>query len=141
MLDPGIAEFCRFYTERRTEEVRAAGNDPRLSNKLQNDFTPRLQTAVAGLRGTVHRILEGRVTYAIENHAEYTSTLRVIPSKSQIIHAPPLATCAKSGKPAPVDALGECAVSRSRVLRHLLVKSAVSDCYGLPEHMVTCDLS
>ena len=27
--DPGIAEFCRFYVERRTQEVKAAGGDAR----------------------------------------------------------------------------------------------------------------
>ncbi|MBY0560125.1 DEAD/DEAH box helicase [Hyphomicrobium sp.] len=141
MLDPGIAEFCRFYTERRTEEVHAAGNDPRLSKKLQDDFTPRLQTTITGLRGTVHRILEGQVTYSLDGQSEYTSTLRLAPSTSQIITAPPLVVCAKSGTRAPADAIGECAVSGMRVLRHLLVKSEASDRCALPEHMALCTLS
>lgn len=141
MLDPGIAEFCRFYTERRAEEVHAAGNDPRAAKKLEDDFTPRLQTTLAGLQGKVDRVLEGRVTYLIDNQAEYQSTLRVIPSEAKIVDAPPIGICAKSGKSAPIDAFGECAVSLKRVLRHLLVKSAVSDRYGLPEHMLDCSVS
>ena len=31
--DPGIEEFCRFYIERRAQEVQAAGSDARRSNK------------------------------------------------------------------------------------------------------------
>jgi hypothetical protein len=141
MLDPGIAEFCRFYCERGSEEVHAAGNDPRMAKKLEDDFTPRIQTTLAGLRGTVDRILEGRVTYMIDNEKEYVSTLRVVPSASKIIEAPPLRVCASSGKSAPLDALAECAVSQKRVLQHLLVKSAASERYALPEHMVNCSVS
>ena len=141
MLDPGIAEFCRFYSERGSEEVHAAGNDPRLAKKLEDDFTPRIQTTLAGLRGTVDRILEGRVTYMIDNEGEYVSTLRVIPSAARIIEAPALKICAKSGKSAPLDALAECAVSQKRVLRHLLFKSAASERYALPEHIVSCAVS
>jgi superfamily II DNA or RNA helicase len=141
MLDPGIAEFCRFYTERRAEELHAAGNDLRMSKKLEDDFTPRLQITVTALRGTVHRILDGRVTYTLDDQTEYSSTLRVVPSASQIVEAPPLAACAKSGMRAPIDAMGECSVSGMRVLRHLLFKSAASDRYALPEHMAVCSLS
>lgn len=140
MLDPGIAEFCRFYSERRAEEVQAAGDDARMRKKLDDDFTPRLQTTIAGLRGTVRRILEGRISYTIDQ-AEYTSTLKFAPSKAQIIDAPALATCTKTTKHVPVDALGECAVSGAKVLRHLLIKSAVSDRYALPEHTVVCAMS
>ena len=140
MLDPGIAEFCRFYSERRAEEVRAAGDDARMRKKLDDDFTPRLQTTIAGLRGTARRILEGRVTYTIDQ-AEYTSTLKLVPSTSQIVDAPPLASCAKSTKTVPIDTLGECAVSGAKAMRHLLVKSAVSNRFALPEHTAVCALS
>ncbi len=141
MLDPGIAEFCRFYTERRAEEVHAAGNDLRMSRKLEDDFTPRLQTTVTGLRGTVHRILDNRVTYTFDGQTESSSAIRVVPSASQIAEAPAFATCAKSGTGAPIDAMGECAISGVRVLRHLLVRSAASDRYALPEYMTVCGLS
>lgn len=141
MLDPAIAEFCRFYTERRTEEVQAAGGDARLAKKLEDDFTPRVQTTLAGLHGTVRRLLEGRVSYSLGSADEYTSTLAVMPSEAKIIEAPTLETCAKSGKTVPVNALGTCAVSTQRVLRHLLVKSAASDTYALAEHMLECSLT
>ena len=37
--DPGIAEFCRFYVERRAQEVKAAAGDARKRKKLEDDFT------------------------------------------------------------------------------------------------------
>ena len=37
--DPGIAEFCRFYVERRAQEVKAATGDARKRKKLEDDFT------------------------------------------------------------------------------------------------------
>jgi len=140
VLDPGIAEFCRFYTERRTEEVRAAGNDPRLIKKLEDDFTPRLEATLTGLIGRLHRILEVSVTYGIDA-GEYTSTLRILTSKPQITDTPPHSVCAKSSRSVPVDALARCAVSNKQVLRHLLIKSAASDLYCLPEHMVICSVT
>ena len=140
MLDPGIAEFCRFYSERRAEEVSAAGDDARMRKKLHDDFTPRLQTTIAGLRGTGRRILEGRVTYTIDQ-AEYTSTLKLVPSTSQIVDAPALASCAKSTKSVPIDTRGECVVSGAKAMRHLLVKSAVSTLFALPDYTAVCALS
>jgi superfamily II DNA or RNA helicase len=140
ILDPGIAEFCRFYSERQAEEVRAAGDDARMRKKLEDDFTPRLQTTIAGLRGTVRRILEEQVTYTIDQ-AEYTSTLKLVPSTSQIIDAPPIAICARTMKLVPVETLGGCAVTGTKVLRHLLVKSAESGRLALPEHTVFCAMS
>ena len=112
-----------------------------MSKKLEDDFTPRLQTTVTGLRGTVHRILDNRVTYTFDGQTELSSAIRVVPSASQIAEAPAFATCAKSGTGAPIDAMGECAVSGMRVLRHLLVRSAASDRYALPEYMTVCGLS
>ena len=50
--DPGVAEFCRFYLDRRTQEVAAAGADPRKRKKVEDDFTPRLDTILVGIDGT-----------------------------------------------------------------------------------------
>jgi superfamily II DNA or RNA helicase len=140
VLDPAIAEFCRFYIERRTEEMRAAGNDPRLAKKLEDDFTPRLEATLTGLNGRLQRILEVAVTYSIDA-GEYTSTLRILTSKPQIINAPSLGICAKTNRSVPIDALSRCDFSNKQVLKHLLVKSAASDRYCLPEHMAVCSLS
>ena len=47
--DEAIAEFCRFYEERREEEMEAAGSDARKRQKLNDDFTPRLDMSLVGL--------------------------------------------------------------------------------------------
>ena len=41
-LDDAIAEFSRFYMERREQEIRSAGDDERKRQKLRDEFTPRL---------------------------------------------------------------------------------------------------
>lgn len=33
--DSGVAEFCRFYLERREQEISAAGSDARKEKKLE----------------------------------------------------------------------------------------------------------
>lgn len=140
MLDPGIAEFCRFYTERRTEEVRAAGDDLRAAKKLNDDFTPQVEATLAGLSGSVYRILDVIVTYSIDS-GEYSSKLRMRPSTRTVLGAPAAGVCAQSSRTVPVDALERCAASHQMALRHLLVRSAVSDRHCLAEHMVTCSVT
>lgn len=53
--DSAVAEFSRFYLERRAIEVAAAGSDERKRRKLEDEFTPRLQMTVVGLEGRVHK--------------------------------------------------------------------------------------
>src|SRR5581483_11325264 len=36
--DPGVSEFCRFYLDRRAQELTAAGTDPRKRKKIEDDF-------------------------------------------------------------------------------------------------------
>jgi superfamily II DNA or RNA helicase len=55
--DPGVSEFCRFYVDRRGQELVAAGADARKRKKVEDDFTPRLDTTLVGMDGTVRRQL------------------------------------------------------------------------------------
>src|SRR5262249_3775200 len=61
--DDAIAEFSRFYRERREEEAKGAGSDQRRRKKLYDDFTPRQQIAVVGLDGIMHRQIELKARY------------------------------------------------------------------------------
>ncbi len=65
--DEGISEFCRFYNARLTQELEAAGSDPRKRKKIEDDFTPRLEILVVGLEGTIHRRLNVEVAYQFES--------------------------------------------------------------------------
>ncbi len=141
VADKAISEFSRFYLERRDLEVAAAADDERKRRKLQEDFTPRLSMTLAGLRGTVHREVEVRARYAFDGEAGYESILTVVPLLEQVVDAPTMGLCAKSGRTVPSSCLSRCEISGEEVLRHLLVKSEASGRLALPEFGVVCALS
>lgn len=136
--DDAIAEFCRFYLERREQEVRAAGDDVRKAAKLSDEFTPRLAMSIVGLRGTVRRTARARVKYRIDGGHEYASLLSIDTRASAIVVEPEMRPCARSGRVLPVDCLAACAVSGAEVLQHLLVKSEVSARMALLEFTIRC---
>jgi superfamily II DNA or RNA helicase len=138
--DPGVAEFCRFYIERRTEEMVAAGDDARKSKKLEDDFTPRFELTVVALEGTVHREVTTEAQYRFGETTPYASRLTVVPRTSALIAAPELGRCV-TGSTAPKECLGRCAMTGVEVLRHLLVSSEISGRQALPEHTLRCSLS
>ena len=139
--DQGIAEFRRFYDERRARELPGAGGDARLARKLEEDFTPRLDASVAAIRGRVHRVVEARLSYVLADGQDCASTIRVAPSSPATLQAPALASCARSGTRVPADALATCAVSGLRVMPGLLVASEESGQRALPEHAGRCSVT
>jgi superfamily II DNA or RNA helicase len=140
-LDDAVAEFSRFYLERREQEINAAGDDERKRRKLRDEFTPRLDMILVGLEGRVHREVKARVRYAFDAEPCYDSILTITPSTGEVIDPPELGVCSKSGRSAPTSCMGTCEVTTSKVLRHLLVDSAVSGRSALPEFTTICALS
>lgn len=139
--DIGIAEFSRFYLERGAVEVKAAGADERKRKKLEDDFTPRLDMTLVGLKGTMKRDIAVRARYTFPSGGLYESEFHVRPSTGQILNAPQTAQCAKTGQIAPSSCLSECDSSKSQVLKHLLVASEISGRKALGEFTATCALS
>ena len=139
--DPGIGEFCRFYIERRAQEMVAAGDDARKRKKLEDEFTPRLELTVVALEGTVHREVTMEVQYRFDDAPPYASRLTVVPHTGACLDAPELGRCESTGKAAPKECLGHCAMTGMEVLRHLLVASEISGRRALPEHTLRCGLS
>lgn len=140
-LDDGIAEFSRFYIERRSQETSAAGGDERKRQKLHDEFTPRIEATLVGLEGKVSRDIKLRVRYGLDVGTEYESDLAISAAQNKIISAPDIGTCEKSAKKAPISCLEKCQISGKKVLKHLLVKSETSDRHALPEFTVSCALS
>jgi superfamily II DNA or RNA helicase len=140
-LDDGIAEFSRFYLERRAQEVECAGGDERKRNKLYEEFTPRFQATIVALEGKVHREISARARFDIDEGAGYESVLTTIPSTGQLQNVPPFDLCLKSGKKVPKSCLSPCQVTGAHVLRHFLAKSEISGREVLPEYIETCSLS
>lgn len=138
MQDEGISEFCRFYINRCAQELAAAGPDPRRRKKLEDDFTPRIETHLVGLDGNVRRQLKVKGSFELGPGHEYTSSITVIPNDNKITNSPELISCALSKAVAPRDCFARCAISGSEVLKHLLVSSEASNRMALPEFVGNC---
>lgn len=95
--DPAIAEFSRFYLERRTLELKGAGDDERKRKRLEDEFTPRLSMTIVGLEGNVHRRAKLKVKYRFDERADYNSQITVVPHTGEIAAAPRIGRCAISG--------------------------------------------
>ena len=139
--DEGIAEFSRFYLERRNQEVSFAGSDERKSKKLYDEFTPRFEASIVALEGKVHREIVAKARFDIDEGIDYESIVTAIPSSSKLGATPSLGFCGKTGKEVPIGCLGRCQVTGALVLRHLLEKSEVSGRAALPEHIEICTFS
>src|ERR1700730_16134455 len=139
--DDGVAEFCRFYIDRRKEELAATGTDPRKIKKIEDDFTPQLEAHLVGLEGSVRRQLSVNGIFELGTGHEYASSITVIPTENKITKSPELSPCSRSERIAPRDCLARCEMSGSQVLKHLLVKSEASDRVALPEFIGTCAVS
>lgn len=140
-LDDGIAEFSRFYLERREQEVRFAGNDERKKRKLYDEFTPRFEATVVALEGTVLREISARALFDIDDGADYESIVTAVPSIGEITKSPVLDLCTKTGRKVPKTCLARCQISGAAVLRHLLVESEHSGRLVLPEFIEVCSLT
>lgn len=138
--DPDISEFSRFYLQRREQEVEAAATDERKRKKLEEDFTPRIETTLVALEGEIARRLIVTAYYNLDG-AAYESALTVMARDGTILDAPAMAQCEVSGKSVPVSMLATCAMSGRRAAKHRLVQSEVSGRYGLPDHVMQCGAS
>ncbi|MCA0245785.1 MAG: DEAD/DEAH box helicase [Proteobacteria bacterium] len=140
-LDPNIAEFSRFYLERRNQEVQAAAGDERKRMKLEDEFTPRLSITFVGADGRLNRELVTHVRYAFESGPIYEDTIRIVPFLDKILDGPEFRQCMRLDRLVPVTCLAKCEISGAEVLKHFLVKSDVSGRVALPEHSAVCDHS
>jgi len=138
--DPAMAEFCRFYSERRREEVSAGGDDA-AKRQLRDDFTPKFELTLAGLRGVVRRQLKLRVQYKWADDSKYSSTIVVAPGFGTVIEAPSFERCAQTGQVVPVDCLERCELTGLKAIKHELVQSHISGRFALIENALMCTLS
>lgn len=140
--DPSIAEFLRFYTERRTQELAGAGDDEGKRKRLEADFTPQLEVTLVGLQGRMHRKLRVSAEYRLEDpKVIYSNIVSVVPHSGELSGTPPFESCAKTGRRVPRTCLQTCERSNVRVLSHLLTRSEATGRAALPEHTVICGLS
>jgi superfamily II DNA or RNA helicase len=139
--DDAIAEFSRFYLERREQEMRAAGSDNRKRKKLEDDFTPRLEMTLVGLEGAITRQVSLGVSYSFDSDLPYQSEIVVRLHDGALSGAPDKDLCSKTGRMVPQTCLAKCEVTGAEVMRHLLVESGTSGRLALPEFTAICALS
>lgn len=139
--DPAIAEFSRFYLERRAQEVAAAGEDARKRKKMEDDFTPNLTFTMVGATGDLARDVRLRISFRLDGGGPYADYVVVRPSTGAIVSAPPLEPCDDLQRPVPASCLGTCVVSGRRAPRHRLSISSLSGRTALPAHMAVCEAS
>ena len=140
-LDEAISEFCRFYLERREQEMEAARDDERKRKKLEDEFTPRLEMTLVAVEGTLYRKLCVRARYGVDDQSEYGSTLTVTPHTGEKADAPEFGSCSQSNRTVPKSCLKKCQITGQEVLQHLLAQSEMSSRFALPEFSVLCSLS
>ena len=140
-LDGAISEFCRFYLERRSQEIQAAGDDERKKRKLEDDFTPRLEMTLVALKGSLYRLVKVKVQYRFDTEFDYHSVVTITPHTGELVDKPEMGLCVRSGKTVPKTCLKQCQVTGAMVLEHLLVRSEMSSRLALPEFTVLCSLS
>jgi len=138
--DEAISEFCRFYLERREQEMEGARDDARKRKKLEEEFTPRLEMTLVALQGRSNRQVQVKQLYSIDA-AIYENVITVEPLTNAVLDPPEMGRCAESGKNVPVTCLDRCQISGALVQRHLLVRSELSDRVAQRHFTVVCNLS
>ncbi|MDC3985922.1 DEAD/DEAH box helicase [Polyangium jinanense] len=133
--DARVREFCRFYGERRTEELkRAQQGSTAAARVVEEAFTPVLQASVIGVRGHRYEVVRIHITAELDA-VPYETEFDVVPATSQILSGPTLDTCEQSMRRVPASWLETCCASKKRVLRHLLEPSERSGKRALPKHL------
>ncbi len=139
--DPDVGEFCRFYLERRAEELAAAGDDPRLRHKVNGDFTPLVTGDAVGFRGVRYDELRFDVRFSVRGEADYEAALHAVPAAAALIAPPGVGECGLTGARVPAVCLEVCQPEGVPALRHLLEASEVSGRWVRRGQLVTCEVT
>lgn len=140
--DDAIAEFCRFYEDRRAIEVAAAQGDERKKKKLFDEFTPRLEFETVGIEGIARREVTFQCRYKLQdNGGEYESLVTTVPSTDGLSRTPEMTRCESLDRPVPADCVGACSISGKNLNLDALVVSDVSGRTAASEYGVRCAFS
>jgi superfamily II DNA or RNA helicase len=140
--DDAIAEFSRFYEERRAVEVAAADGDDRKKKKLFDEFTPRLEFETVGIEGIARRELTFNCHYKLQaTGQEYESVIATVPSSGELSRTPQMMVCEILERSLPSDCVGVCSISNKQLNCDALVVSDVSGRSAASEYGVRCYVS
>jgi superfamily II DNA or RNA helicase len=139
--EPSIAEFNRYYLQRREVELQAVSGDDRKRKKLADEFTPRIEAFIVGLTGKTMVTQRVKVKTRLQGSNVFISELSVNHSTGQIVQSPRFETCSVSGHSAPSDCFAKCDISGRLCILDELKKSDFSGKYMMPEFAVRCAAS
>lgn len=133
--DANISRFCRFYEQRRGEELGRVERGGDAERHVRESFTPTVAARVIGLRGHRYEVVQVALVIGVDDKADYEAQLEFVPLTSQVVTEPERATCARSGRQVPAAWLDKCCESGNLVLRHMLEASESSGKQALPEYL------
>ena len=141
-LDPWIMEFTRFYSERMAYELWDTWDDERKRKKIEDDFTARFEFSLVWWEWNIFRQIEATISYGFDNNPHiYASILRIIPSKGTVLNLPKMEECQQTKRTVPEECLDWCNITNTKVLKHLLVASELSNRKALSDYIWECSLT
>jgi len=141
-VDPDIQEFVKFYDARLAEELQRAGGNSARQNEITRRFETILAADLVGASGSRYVTIELEATFVDEEgKSKFVAPLHIVPLTGTVLTEPERRRCDITRKQVPASWLGECAVSRQKVLRNLLETSALSEIKALAKHFRTCEIS
>jgi hypothetical protein len=136
--DKDVSEFCRYYNDRKNYELSSAEGDINKQRKIENDYSPNIDTTIVSVIGDIKRQVKIKIAYEVGAGNTYCSTLVLLPFLNDIISSPNINRCVVSERLVPSDCLEPCQISGKIVLKHLLVHSEISNRKALPNYTVYC---
>lgn len=138
-----LSKFARFYSQRLAEELQKAPH-PGLQDRVRKQFSPRVASDAVGVLGVRYALLQVSTKIRIDGQGPYSADYEFISGpldRGRVSSTSEWIACQETNRTVPVSATGVCAVSGTRVLLHLLLRSAVSGRLALKKHMVSCELT
>jgi len=140
--DPDVREFEKFYEARLAEELQRAGGNSARQNEITRRFETKLAADLVGASGSRYVTIELEATFTdSEGMGPLMAALHIVPLTSMVLAEPERKHCDLTKKLVPASWLGECAVSRQKVLRQLLETSVLSKTMALAKHFGTCEIT
>lgn len=139
--DKDVAEFCRFYEARLSEERVKTGNDERMLHKVDTDFRPVVFAEIGSMQGAIYEVAVVAVHFTFDGEHDHAVQLLAVPATGQILNEPVRERCVVSGRDLPTSCLGVSAVSGKRVLRDLLLQCEITGGSALREELLKSDVS
>lgn len=140
--DSDIQEFIRFYDARLAEEVEHAGRTPIQRKEVARRYESTLAAELVGASGNCYATFEVEAAFENSNGTySFNALLHIVPLTGTVLSEPARLRCDSTNKEYPESWLGDCAVSKVKVLLPLLETSALSNTTAVSKYFGTCSVT